>query len=179
MHQKMEDGRLLSICFVCLGNICRSPTAEAVFRRCLEQADLAEHFHVESAGTGDWHLGCAADRRSQATAAAHGLQLPGKAQLFAAKDFCRFDYVVALDEKNQQRLRELAPDAASRRKILLLRRFDSLAAEHQNDVPDPYYGGPDGFEEVFAICERACQNLLQKLQAEGTKSASLTSDADA
>ncbi len=104
---------MVRICFVCLGNICRSPTAEAVMKHLVRQARLEDAFHIESAGTGDWHVGEPRDRRSLATGAARGIPLSGRAQQFTAADFARFDYVVAMDSSNRDNLRE---DGARRRR---------------------------------------------------------------
>jgi protein-tyrosine phosphatase len=161
---------LIRICFVCLGNICRSPTAEAVMKHLVSQAGLADRVHIESAGTGDWHVGEPRDRRSQATAAARGVPLSGRAQQFTAADFDRFEYVVAMDGSNLDNLRQMAPSPAARGKISLLRSFEGegqstgQAASAQPDVPDPYYGGAHGFEDVFDICQAACAGLLARLR---------------
>src|SRR4051794_15434017 len=102
------------VCFVCLGNICRSPTAEAVMKHLVRAAKLDDKVHIESAGTGDWHVGEPRDRRSQAAAAARGVPLSGRAQLFTAADFDRFDHVVAMDGSNLNNLRAMAPNDAAR-----------------------------------------------------------------
>jgi protein-tyrosine phosphatase len=156
---------MLRVCFVCLGNICRSPTAEAVMKHLVRQADLTAVIHVESAGTGDWHVGDPRDRRSQATAAARGVPLSGRAQQFTARDFDRFDYVVAMDGSNLENLRQMAPDDTARAKLSLLRQFDETAPA-EADVPDPYYGGARGFDEVFDICQAACDGFLAWLRSE-------------
>ena len=157
---------MLTVCFVCLGNICRSPTAEAVMKHLVREADLTSAIQVESAGTGGWHVGEPRDRRSQATAAARGVPLAGRAQQFTARDFERFDHVVAMDGSNLQNLRDMAPHAAARAKLSLLRDFeqgDPGRGPHL-DVPDPYYGGARGFDEVFDICQAACAGLLAWLR---------------
>jgi protein-tyrosine phosphatase len=154
---------MIRLCFVCLGNICRSPTAEGVMLHLIEQAGLRDHFTVESAGTAAYHVGERPDRRTQATARTHGVALPSRAQLFRAQDFARFDLVLAMDTNNRADLLALAPDAAARNKVLLLRSFEP-SSEPDAVVPDPYYGEAEGFEEVFAICERACAGLLASLR---------------
>jgi protein-tyrosine phosphatase len=156
---------MVRVCFVCLGNICRSPTAEAVMKHLVGNAGLRQAVHIESAGTGDWHVGDPRDRRSQATAAAHGVPLAGRAQQFTTTDFGRFDYVVAMDGSNLDNLRKMAPDERARAKLSLLRSFDA-AAPVDADVPDPYYGGARGFEDVFDICQAACAGLLTWLRRE-------------
>jgi protein-tyrosine phosphatase len=156
----------LRVSFVCLGNICRSPTAEAVMRHLVKEAGLAERVRVDSAGTGDWHVGEARDARSAAVGRRRGIPLAGHARQWQRADFARFDYVLAMDRKNQRDLLELAPDDEARAKIHLLRAFDPASGRDDDDVPDPYYGGPDGFDRVFDICEAACRGLLAHLRRE-------------
>ena len=131
--------------FVCLGNICRSPTAEAVMRHLIKEEGLQEKILLDSAGLGDWHLGEARDARSQAVGHRRGIPLEGVARQFSGPDFDRFDYVLAMDRQNRDGLLRIAPDA---------------------EVPDPYYGGPQGFDEVFDICLAACEGLLAELRRE-------------
>lgn len=149
----------LNICFVCLGNICRSPLAEGVFQHLATQAGW--DCRVESAGTGGWHVGEVPDPRSQRVAHAHGLRLTSRAQQFRAADFARFDYVFALDEEIAADLRALARTPAELHKIHLLREYDPRANGDLN-VPDPYYGGLDGFERVYEMIERSCRELIQR-----------------
>ena len=151
------------ICFVCLGNICRSPTAEGVFLSLIEQAGLAHAFEVDSAGTAGYHAGEPADRRSARAARARGIDLPSRARRFVRADFERFDYVLAMDGSNLGDLIELAPTESARAKVRLLRSFDATA-EPNAEVPDPYYGGGRGFEDVLDICERACEGLLEHVR---------------
>jgi len=153
---------VVRICFVCLGNICRSPTAEAVMRHLVKEAGLGDRIAIESAGTGDWHVGGARDRRSRAVGAARGIPLEGEAQQFTRPDFERFDHVLAMDRANRDELLGLARDDRDRAKVRLLRSFEP-GAPSDAEVPDPYYGGARGFEEVFDICERACRGLLAHL----------------
>jgi protein-tyrosine phosphatase len=160
---------VVRICFVCLGNICRSPTAEAVMRHLVTGAGLARDILIESAGTGDWHIGEPRDRRSQAVGRARGIPLSGVAQQFTSVDFDRYDYVLAMDRANRKELLRLARNEEDRAKVRLLRSFDPSLPQPDEDagpeVPDPYYGGPRGFEEVFDICERACRGLLEHLRS--------------
>ena len=151
------------VCFVCLGNICRSPTAEGVFRHLVREAGLDHRVEIDSAGTAAYHAGESPDPRSTAAAARRGVVLEGAARKFVAGDFRRFDYVVAMDRKNRDDLRRLAPDADARARITLLRDHDP-ASPPESDVPDPYYGGARGFEEVLDLCERACRALLASLR---------------
>jgi protein-tyrosine phosphatase len=157
----------LRICFVCLGNICRSPTAEVVFGALLRGAGLEGDVHVCSAGTGDWHVGEGADPRAAATLAGRGYRADGhRARQFAADWFTRHDLVIAMDRSNVSALRRLAPDEGARAKIRLLREYDAVAVRDGTlEVPDPYYGGPAGFDDVLDIVERACQGLLAEVGA--------------
>lgn len=156
---------MVRICFVCLGNICRSPTAEGIMLHLVEQAGLAATFTIDSAGTAGYHVGERPDRRTLATAKARGVRLPSRARQWAAADFARFDLVLAMDADNRATLLQLAPDDAARGKVLLLRSFDPYATPDAA-VPDPYYGGAEGFEEVFDVCESACRGLLAHLRNE-------------
>jgi protein-tyrosine phosphatase len=151
------------VCFVCLGNICRSPTAEAVLRHRLAEAGLADVVEVESAGTGGWHVGDPPDARAAAEALARGIAMDGRAQQFGPDDFGRFDLVLAMDEENAAHLRRVAPDAEAAGKVRLLREFDP-AADGDLSVPDPYYGGADGFAAVFAQVDAACRGLIDHLR---------------
>jgi low molecular weight protein-tyrosine phosphatase len=152
--------------FVCLGNICRSPTAEGVMRHLLRDAGLQDEVEVDSAGTGGWHVGSAPDHRATVTARRRGIALEGAARQVEPQDFEDFDLLVAMDGSNLRDLRALAPDAQAREKVVALRSFDPLAVqEGELDVPDPYYGGDDGFAEVVEIVDRSCRALLDELRA--------------
>ena len=155
------------VLFVCLGNICRSPTAEGVMRRLVAESGHGGEVVVDSAGTAGWHEGDPPDRRSQHEAAGRGLDLSGlRGRQVRAHDFEQFDLLLAMDTDNQRELLRLAPDDAARGKVRLLREFDPEAvAAGDLDVPDPYYGGPDGFAEVVDIVERSCAAMLDELQA--------------
>jgi len=152
------------ICFVCLGNICRSPTAEGVFRHLIRQRGREGDFVVYSAGTDAYHVGESPDRRSATTAAHRGITLSGSAARFEAEDFDRFDWVIAMDRSNHRALLERAPNPEAEAKVVLLRRWDPRNdAGEDLDVPDPYYGGASGFDEVLDICTRSCAALLDAL----------------
>jgi len=136
-------------------------------RHLVDQEGMSDRIKVDSAGTGDWHVGDPPDRRAQAVGAARGIPLSGAAQQFTADDFARYDHVLAMDRSNRDDLLRMAPGPADKAKVRLLRSFDA-SAPPDADVPDPYYGGARGFEEVFEICERACRGLLEHLrQAHG------------
>jgi protein-tyrosine phosphatase len=157
------------ICFVCLGNICRSPTAEAVLRQLVADAGLDGEFVVDSAGTGSWHIGEPPDPRAQAEARQRGLDLTAlRGRQVSGEDFERFDLLLAMDEQNQRDLLALAPTEEARSKVRLLREFDEDAvAAGELEVPDPYYGGRDGFAVVYDAIERACRGLLASLSRPG------------
>jgi protein-tyrosine phosphatase len=152
--------------FVCLGNICRSPTAEGVMRHLVAEAGLTGEIEIDSAGTGSWHIGSPPDARSTATAGRRGITLEGAARQVDAADFERFDLLVAMDASNKRDLLTLAPDADARAKVVALREFDPLAVQDGDlDVPDPYYGGDHGFEHVLDVVERACRHLLDDVRS--------------
>jgi protein-tyrosine phosphatase len=148
------------ICFVCLGNICRSPTAEAVMRKLATDAGV--ELTLDSAGTGDWHVGELPDPRSRAAAARRGYDLGHRARQFTAADFERFDLVLAMDLDNLAHLRRLA-GARRAPPIRLLRAFEPGAPDDA-EVPDPYSGAGDDFDRVLDICERACRGLLEHVR---------------
>ena len=154
---------MINLCFVCLGNICRSPTAEGVMLHLLEENGLSDQVAVDSAGTGAYHTGEPADARSARAALKRGVELPSRARQFKAADFERFDYVLAMDTSNFRNLEALAPGRYAD-KLFLLRDFDPQAAKGSS-VPDPYYGGERGFEEVLDQCFAGCQGLLDHLVA--------------
>jgi protein-tyrosine phosphatase len=149
---------VLRICFVCLGNICRSPTAEGVMRKLVEEAGLEDQIEIDSAGTGDWHTGELADPRTRAAASRRGLELTHLARQFTRADLDRYDLVIAMDGANLRHLRYMAGDRTAP-ELRLLRSFDRSAPAGA-EIPDPYSGGPRGFEEVLDQCERACAGLL-------------------
>jgi protein-tyrosine phosphatase len=156
------------VCFVCSGNICRSPTAEAVLRRQLAEAGLADAVEVDSAGTGDWHVGEGADLRSVAALRDRGYPAwVHAAKQFTAADFARRDLVVALDAGHEELLRRIAPTVADRAKIRMLRSYDPAAAADPAglDVPDPYFDDEQGFEHVLDLVESACAGLLREVRS--------------
>jgi protein-tyrosine phosphatase len=145
----------MRILFVCMGNICRSPTAEGVMRRLIDDAGL--DIEVDSAGIGGWHAGEPPDERATLAAQRRGVTLEGAARQVRPADFRRFDLLVAMDRGNLRELLELAPDDEAAAKVRL------LVADA--DVPDPYYGGDRGFETVLDMVEAACRELLDELRA--------------
>lgn len=157
-------GAPVAILFVCLGNICRSPTAEAVMRQLVARRGLERSVKLDSAGTGGWHVGERPDRRAAAAASRRGITLAGVARQVRDGDFDDFDLILAMDASNAKDLRRIAPDAESKAKVRLLREFDPEAVIAKDlDVPDPYYGGEDGFERVIDLVMAACMGVLDSL----------------
>ncbi|MBD9398059.1 low molecular weight protein-tyrosine-phosphatase [Pseudomonas sp. PDM11] len=151
----------MRVLFVCLGNICRSPTAEAVMRQRLQQAGLAERIELDSAGTGGWHVGKAPDSRTQQAASRRGYDLSSlRGRQVSVDDFARFDLILAMDSANLRDLQRIRPANARAELDLYLRRFE-LA---EDEVPDPYYGGSEGFEHVLDLLEQASDALLIELK---------------
>lgn len=165
IHEKLKSGQPIRLLFVCLGNICRSPLAEGVFLHLAEAEGVADAFEVDSAGTGDWHVGSPPDDRSIRVARAKGIRLPSIARQVARFDFEDFDLVLGMDHANHRDLLRLAP-RQQQGKVRLLREWDPDAAGDL-EVPDPYYGGIDGFENVLAICQRSCSALLAQFREMG------------
>jgi protein-tyrosine phosphatase len=167
------QGAPVSLLFVCLGNICRSPTAEGTMRALVREAGLEAEIELDSAGTGSWHVGSAPDERATAAAAARGIALEGAARRVRAEDFKDFDLILAMDRQNVDELRRLAPDESARAKVRLLREFDPANGGRRSpgvsdadlDVPDPYYGEGDGFELVLDHVQAACAGLLAQIRA--------------
>jgi protein-tyrosine phosphatase len=158
--------RPIRILFVCMGNICRSPTAEGVMRGLVRDAGLEDEIVIDSAGTGGWHKGAAPDRRATDAARKRGVTLEGAARQVRRSDFDDFDLLLAMDRENLYELRALAPSGrVAEEKVRLLREFDPASAGAPDlDVPDPYYGGPRGFETVLDQAEAACRGLLDELR---------------
>jgi len=149
---------VVKVLFVCLGNICRSPTAEGVFRKLVRDHGLADRVTVGSAGTGGWHVGEPPDGRAVEAAGRRGVDLSGiRARQAKRGDFKRFDYVVAMDVENLRSLARICPEGERHRLHLFLDFAPELG---RRDVPDPFYGGGDGFEAVLDMVEAAAEGLL-------------------
>jgi protein-tyrosine phosphatase len=155
---------MTSVLFVCLGNICRSPTAHGVFQHYVDQAGLRDQIRVDSAGTGDWHIGKAPDARSQQAAKRRGYDLSGlRARQVTAQDLNQFDYVLVMDRSNLQVLSSwYRGEAGQAEPQLFLQAFGS---GDELEVPDPYYGGEQGFDHVLDLIEHASAELLRDIQA--------------
>ena len=153
------------ILFVCLGNIVRSPLAENMFAHVAEQAGLGDRYDVDSAGTGGWHVGDAPDARMRQVAAQRGFEYSGRARQFSASDYDRFDLVIGMDASNKQDLLRQARLQTDRDKVHLLREWDPEGGR-DDPVPDPYYGGREGFELAYDLVERSCVGLLAWLESD-------------
>jgi protein-tyrosine phosphatase len=153
------------VLFVCLGNICRSPTAEGVMRKLVTDAGLEDRIELDSAGTGSWHVGAKPDPRATAAAKAAGFELAGRARTVTGEDFDRFDMILAMDRFNASELLGMAPGGEGAEKVRLLREFDPTSSGDWNlDVPDPYEGGERGFSQALKLIEAACRGLLDELR---------------
>ncbi len=154
--------RKVKVLFVCMGNICRSPTAHGVFRQLVQDQGLADRIEIDSAGTHAYHVGEPPDRRARQTAARRGIPLDDlRARQVVTDDIDYYDYVLAMDQDNYHGLSAICPPGMERKIGLYL---DYAADLRLREVPDPYYGGPDGFEEVFDMVDAAAKGLLRDIQ---------------
>jgi protein-tyrosine phosphatase len=156
----MNQARPQKIMFVCLGNICRSPLAQAVFDH--QARALGREYASESSGTGAWHVGDKPDVRMRRVAGRHGVRIHHGARQFRPADLAEYDLILAMDRDNLRQILGQARSEAERQKVRLFRDFDPEGFSGA-EVPDPYYGGEDGFEEVFHMAERTCRSLLERL----------------
>ncbi len=164
MDTSLNEAPKTSVLFVCLGNICRSPLAEGIFRSLVEEEGLGDHFAIDSAGTGAWHVGERPDGRASLVAQQHGINLDSRARQVQIEDFEHFDYMIAMDRENLRALEELRSETNSDTQITLLCSHDSNG-ENGDEIPDPYYGGASGFENVYQLVHQSCKELLQQLRA--------------
>lgn len=158
MNKKMK------VLFVCLGNICRSPAAETIFNHQIKEKSLEDQFEASSAGTSNYHQGDEADSRMRGALSRRGYRCSTRARQFVREDFERFDCIVAMDRKNYQNILQLDPGGEFRQRVHLMTNF----SQHFDDdgVPDPYFGGDDGFEHVIDLLEDCCQSLIITLEKE-------------
>lgn len=156
---------MVRVLFVCLGNICRSPMAEGLFLHYIKAEGLQDQIRVDSAGTGGWHVGERPDARMQETAKRHNIPLPSRARKAKQSDFAEYDYILAMDESNLEDLNRLADGSPNvKAQLFKMRYFDDDAPD--TDVPDPYWGGDQGFEYVYQMLDRSTQKLLAHIRSE-------------
>ena len=160
----MKDSKQISLLFICLGNICRSPAAEAVMRKVAEDNHLGQYLHVESAAIGPWHVGELPDKRMRRHAAARGYVLESRAQQFNASYFRRFDIIVVMDEENYQAVSRQRHSDSDRNKIWRMADYFIHYKGHSS-VPDPYYGGDSDFELALDLIEDGCKGLIHELRS--------------
>lgn len=151
------------VLFVCLGNICRSPLAEALFLKNVQNSGLQEFFQADSCGTSNYHIGDLPDPRSYENAKSNGVTIDHKGRQLTYEDLLKFDYILAMDSSNMMDIQSLAQGHPDEGEIRLMRDFDPTVS-HPADVPDPYYGGANGFQDVFDILDRSTMNFLHSLQ---------------
>ncbi|MCP4759212.1 MAG: low molecular weight phosphotyrosine protein phosphatase [Planctomycetes bacterium] len=156
----MSRDRQIKVLFVCMGNICRSPMAEAIFRHHANESGMLDQFEIDSAGTGGWHAGDSPDSRMCATAEARGITMDGLARQIRRRDLHDFDYVLCMDSDNLSGVRELGEGTA-----VVERMLEYHHSDKHHEVPDPYYGGGEGFNLVFDLLDTACRGLLESLCA--------------
>lgn len=154
----------MKVLFVCLGNICRSPLAEGILRHKLKLSGLESNVRVDSCGTSNFHIGDLPDSRTRRNAEKNGVILDHRGRQLSADDLDYFDFILAMDRSNHNNILQLTDDQTQRNKVKLMREFDT---EEGEEVPDPYYGGEDGFQEVFDILDRSMDGFIAHLQSKG------------
>ncbi len=155
---------MVNVLFVCLGNICRSPLAEGIFKKLVKERGLDSFITIDSAGTSNWHINDPPDIRTVEIAEKHGIDLDHLGQQISDKDLEKYDYVIAMDSENYENIQKLKYDPALQKaEVILMRDFDSQRSGA--DIPDPYYGGEDGFQLVYDLLEESLQNFLDHIVA--------------
>ena len=160
--KSLHDKEKIKILFVCLGNICRSPAAEGVMKAIVDNAGDSARFEIDSAGTGNYHIGDLPDKRMRVHAQRRGYSLTHRCRQVRESDFDDFDLIVAMDASNRRNLQLLAPSVEAEHKIIMMANFADLATKYDH-IPDPYYEGAEGFELVLDLLESACDNLYRLL----------------
>ena len=156
----------ISVLFVCLGNICRSPAAEGVMQAIVDSEGASARWHIDSAGTGRYHIGQLPDQRMRVHARRRGYELTHRCRQVSVSDFDDFDLIIPMDASNERNLRELAPSPEAQEKIIPMAAFVRNLATRYDYIPDPYYEGAEGFELVLDLLEYACRNLYDTLTGE-------------
>lgn len=157
------------VLFVCLGNICRSPLAEGLFHQKVQERNKDNNFKIDSCGTSDYHIGETPDERTMKNALKNGLKLNHRGRQFSTDDFKKFDHILAMDRSNYEFILSQSKTTEQRKKVQLIRDYETDNEQRGTDVPDPYYGGPEGFQNVFNILNRCTENLLNKLEETSDK----------
>ncbi|BDD10726.1 phosphotyrosine protein phosphatase [Fulvitalea axinellae] len=152
---------MAKVLFVCLGNICRSPLAEGIFDHLVKEKGLEGVVESDSAGTAAYHLGKNPDPRSVAVARKYGIRLDHRGRQFVEEDFEDFDYIIPMDQSNMDNIRRLENGVTDDYRLVMMRDFDTIGTGEE--VPDPYYGGDDGFENVYKMLRRSCERLLDRI----------------
>ena len=153
----------ISVLFVCLGNICRSPAAEAIFINLLEKKGLADGFIVDSAGTGSWHIGKKADSRMRIAAEKRDINILSRARQITSRDFGEFNYILAMDDSNFRNIQDLKKGVLSTDFAIIKKIQDFRSVFNEEEVPDPYFGGDDGFDHVLDILEDSVNGFLESI----------------
>lgn len=153
---------MVKVLFVCLGNICRSPLAEAIFKDKIKQRSLTTRIYADSCGTSNYHIGHAPDPRTIANATRNGISIDHLGRQLSEADLETFDFILAMDESNYRNILKLSNSSKFAHKIQLIREYDPI---NPGDVPDPYYGGEEGFQEVFHILDRSVDTFLNHLES--------------
>lgn len=159
----LKNKEKIKILFVCLGNICRSPAAESVMKSIVENEHQQARYEIDSAGTGNYHIGDLPDQRMRVHAQRRGYNLTHRCRQVTETDFDEFDIIVAMDESNRRNLKRVAPSVEAEKKIVMMADFSDMCSRYDH-IPDPYYEGAEGFELVLDLLESACWNLFSMLK---------------